>query len=431
MLVIMGLVCLIAMYLAWRVYQPQTEVERLVADNTLLALKAEQINTQTSYLLFAQLKLVEDFRLNGDAAIEKNAYVRQNLQAAMETLSALVTDLNKQLLVSYNLGSENTVHLQARKQKEQAAAAKLSQKFELFQGLNMQLLGKLEGKNGLLQLSHAEIQVQAQRCAEELNLAAQELTQLTRSQSNQLIQKAQSEEAIFLKAIMLLSGFALLWNGILLYMLGKSLKNNAAMAKELMSLASLDPLTGLLNRRALKQHVAGLNETQKTVPKDKINQRVNQTKDSCLVLIDLDHFKQYNDTFGHAKGDVHLRACAAIWQKNVRSGDSVARVGGEEFVIIMPNCNAEQALGSLTRMQSAMPIGTSFSAGIALRLHEETFDHWYHRADVALYRAKAQGRAQSVIAQDREKMPTPSIKATFATMVSPITQIFSHSQIKP
>jgi diguanylate cyclase (GGDEF)-like protein len=187
-------------------------------------------------------------------------------------------------------------------------------------------------------------------------------------------------------------------------LLSRSLKINAAQAKALSNLASLDPLTGLLNRRALRQRLHKNTENLGLIN----DLRKNQSGFETLVLIDLDHFKKFNDQFGHIKGDAHLQACAKLWMKNSRAQDSIARIGGEEFALVMPNCDSVQASLSVRRMLALMPQGTSFSAGIATRLVDEAFESWYSRADAALYRAKSQGRAQTVIASSGEKMNASS-----------------------
>jgi diguanylate cyclase (GGDEF)-like protein len=116
------------------------------------------------------------------------------------------------------------------------------------------------------------------------------------------------------------------------------------------------------------------------------------------MLIDLDFFKKYNDKYGHVRGDAHLKACAAAWRNGIRGRDVLARMGGEEFAVIMPNCTEEQAYATAQRLQAAMPQNTSFSAGISLCLPNEIFDVWYERADQALYKAKASGRARIELA---------------------------------
>ncbi len=82
-------------------------------------------------------------------------------------------------------------------------------------------------------------------------------------------------------------------------------------------------------------------------------------------MLDLDHFKDYNDTYGHPAGDRLLRETAAAWREELRAGDFVARLGGDEFALLLPNCNAANALEVVERLRQRIPSEQSCSAGIA------------------------------------------------------------------
>lgn len=156
-----------------------------------------------------------------------------------------------------------------------------------------------------------------------------------------------------------------------------------------------DPLTGLHNRRYLFEAGPGLLELAHR------NQRI-----ACVALLDLDHFKVLNDTYGHQAGDHVLRRFAALLKETLRKSDILCRYGGEEFVAVMPDLDADQAQAVLSRLLQALqqlppepgrrrvPNG-SFSAGIAVfPRHGTTLERLLHRADKALYTAKHQGRAR-------------------------------------
>lgn len=126
----------------------------------------------------------------------------------------------------------------------------------------------------------------------------------------------------------------------------------------------------------------------------------------CVVLIDLDHFKLLNDTCGHAAGDLVLQRFSALLREMLRKSDVPCRHGGEEFVAVMPDIDAEGAHAMLTRLletfsalrlehgRRRLPGGT-FSAGIAVfPRHGSTLEQLLSRADRALYAAKHQGRAR-------------------------------------
>jgi two-component system, cell cycle response regulator len=127
-----------------------------------------------------------------------------------------------------------------------------------------------------------------------------------------------------------------------------------------------------------------------------------------LLYMDLDHFKRINDRFGHAMGDVVLRTFADRVRRCVRRIDVLVRRGGEEFVLIMPQTGATQALATATRIQQTLqqePIaigGTSVrqtvSIGVATWDNRETPDALESRADHAMYRAKRLGRDRVIVA---------------------------------
>jgi diguanylate cyclase (GGDEF)-like protein len=156
-----------------------------------------------------------------------------------------------------------------------------------------------------------------------------------------------------------------------------------------------DPLTGLHNRRYLFEAGPGLLELARR------NQRI-----ACVALLDLDHFKLLNDTYGHQAGDQVLRRFAALMKDTLRKSDILCRYGGEEFVAVMPDMDADQAEAVLARLLQSLqqlppepgrrriPSG-SFSAGIAVfPRHGNTLEKLLSRADKALYTAKHQGRAR-------------------------------------
>ena len=156
-----------------------------------------------------------------------------------------------------------------------------------------------------------------------------------------------------------------------------------------------DPLTGLHNRRYLFEMSPGLLDLAR-----------RQASGLCVVLIDLDHFKLLNDTYGHHAGDAVLQRFATLLAQMLRRSDVVCRHGGEEFVAVMPDIDADGAQAMLGRLLEAyqaqqQDIGRrklpscSFSAGIAVfPTHGSSLEQLLSRADRALYSAKARGRAR-------------------------------------
>jgi diguanylate cyclase len=159
--------------------------------------------------------------------------------------------------------------------------------------------------------------------------------------------------------------------------------------------AQRDFLTGLYNRKALDSHLITLMQEAREIQKP-----------LCLLILDVDHFKKFNDTYGHLIGDEVLKMVAKILTQTLKGRDVVARFGGEEFVVILPATNIGGAMAVAENIRAAIGskelqhrgTGQSFghvtvSLGVAaFREGEDTADSWVARADDALYRSKRSGR---------------------------------------
>jgi diguanylate cyclase (GGDEF)-like protein/PAS domain S-box-containing protein len=168
--------------------------------------------------------------------------------------------------------------------------------------------------------------------------------------------------------------------------------------ERLRELATRDFLTGAYNRRQFLE----LCENE--------HQRIRRSgKPLCLAMLDIDHFKQLNDTQGHAAGDEALRAVAAICRASLRTSDVFARFGGEEFIVLYPETSSDGAWTVTERVRAAiaaqpiaLPGGGSaaltVSAGVAQLEAGESVEGLIKRADDALYRAKGSGRNRSISA---------------------------------
>lgn len=157
--------------------------------------------------------------------------------------------------------------------------------------------------------------------------------------------------------------------------------------------SQLDPLTGLFNRRAVNQAL------------DLAWQRFGRSRQPlALMLIDLDHFKRINDSAGHAAGDQVLVALAALLQRQLRAVDTLGRIGGEEFLLLLPGSTEAQAALLAERLRAQVndgALGTTISVGVAEARADDTgIDSVVARADAALYRAKAAGRNRVEQASD-------------------------------
>ncbi|MDQ6816230.1 MAG: sensor domain-containing diguanylate cyclase [Actinomycetota bacterium] len=153
------------------------------------------------------------------------------------------------------------------------------------------------------------------------------------------------------------------------------------------AVARTDPLTGLANRRAWEE------ELQREIARARRSQHR-----LAVVMLDLDHFKEFNDKHGHQAGDELLREAAANWRMALRISDVVARYGGDEFGLLLPDCPAYYAEGVLERIRAVTPGGCGCSAGIAYWDGAETAEAMVARADAALYAAKQAGRDQAITA---------------------------------
>jgi diguanylate cyclase (GGDEF)-like protein len=171
------------------------------------------------------------------------------------------------------------------------------------------------------------------------------------------------------------------------------------------SLAVTDALTGLFVRRHFLERAG-----------EEVTRSARHGLPCTLLMVDLDHFKQKNDTYGHLVGDVVLRDVAKLLAKNLREVDLIARYGGEEFVLMLIETGPNQALPiaqRLAQLVAVHPIRAydelltqTISVGMAaFPEHGATLEELIERADQALYQAKGQGRNRVVVAQGRAKEP--------------------------
>jgi diguanylate cyclase (GGDEF)-like protein len=145
--------------------------------------------------------------------------------------------------------------------------------------------------------------------------------------------------------------------------------------------AASDGLTGASNRRVWEEEL----------PRVLADAERDRSQVS-VVMLDLDHFKRYNDTYGHPAGDALLRAAVTAWRRRLRQGDLLCRYGGEEFVVLLPGCGVGEACAMAERLRSVVPDRQTCSAGVAAWDGAETSEALVKRLDAALYAAKLDGR---------------------------------------
>jgi len=170
-----------------------------------------------------------------------------------------------------------------------------------------------------------------------------------------------------------------------------SLKTSEQMQRQA---ANTDPLTGLPNRRAARVRMSSA-----------IADAARTATPFTIALIDLDHFKSINDRFGHQTGDKVLVQFAVMARATLRRTDLVARVGGEEFLVLMPGCDLADAYRTIGALRDKMPgldltpetsLRCTFSAGLAT-FAGQSIEQLLNAADKALYRAKETGRDRTFI----------------------------------
>jgi diguanylate cyclase (GGDEF)-like protein len=178
---------------------------------------------------------------------------------------------------------------------------------------------------------------------------------------------------------------------------------NFRLRETLREQSARDQLTGLFNRRYMEESLVR-----------ELRRASRESYPLGLLMMDLDHFKDLNDGYGHTAGDLMLRAVGDFLGSSVRGDDIACRYGGEEFVVILPRASVDNTRQRAEMLREGMknlqldPSGpplpsVTMSIGVACApLHGETREELIHAADVALYRAKAQGRDQVVVATDGE-----------------------------
>ena len=173
--------------------------------------------------------------------------------------------------------------------------------------------------------------------------------------------------------------------------------------RELEILSITDSLTGLYNRKHLMESLSG-----------EIGRASRYEHSFALLIIDIDHFKKFNDNYGHLAGDEVLRKMGNLFQKSIRSCDYAARYGGEEFIIVMPEIGRDEGVKAAERIRASLAkekidanghsVAVTISVGVAsFPEHGDDAQGIISKADAALYQAKKRGRDRVVVASSGQK----------------------------
>lgn len=200
------------------------------------------------------------------------------------------------------------------------------------------------------------------------------------------------------------------WNslpgtGRFIYTSARDVTSQLMLENQLRQAAIKDDLTGLYNRRFFE-----------TIIYEQMERSDRYDEPLSLAVLDLDHFKQVNDRWGHPSGDELLQITAQTIGKTIRSSDILVRFGGEEFVILLPQTALNLAGAAAERIRAAVeavvhPVygRQTVSIGVCERMKSESFNHWYRRADAALYDAKHEGRNRVVATDLHKELPVDSL----------------------
>ncbi len=183
----------------------------------------------------------------------------------------------------------------------------------------------------------------------------------------------------------------------------QSLARVESLTDEVYKLAALDQLTGLYNRRSGEQRLA-----------EEISRAVRHERPLTVLLIDLDGLKQINDRLGHAAGDLVLKSFSDRLRRAIRGSDLAVRLGGDEFMVLLPECRAEEVKHVLNRLEGlevqyeGTNIPCKFSRGWTDYKPGETAEELMRRGDVALYENKRAGK-KSTDPSPSTSVPQPTL----------------------
>ncbi len=245
-----------------------------------------------------------------------------------------------------------------------------------------------------------ELAARSQRRFEAFENSLSELVGSVRLRAVSAARQAEELNLLGRHALMVLFAVTLALGLLAVLLAVRALRANRALLDRMQQLAREDALTGAINRRGLDD----------VIPVEFA--RAQRSREPlAVVMIDLDHFKRYNDRRGHPAGDAVLRGAAQAWLKQLRPTDRLARYGGEEFTLLLPATDAHQAAQLVDRLRAPVPDRQTFSAGVASWDGHESVSEVLQRADYALLQAKKAGRNRTMIAGEEPQVTLPLMVA--------------------
>ncbi len=230
----------------------------------------------------------------------------------------------------------------------------------------------------------------------DIDAAARDLVAATHERTDQAAARARGYGEIARRGLLAVGLLTLLLAGLLGYVGWRAMRSNEMLLTQLNQMAHEDGLTGAVNRRGLDERLP-----------------VEMARASriayplTVVMIDLDHFKRFNDRRGHQAGDQLLRGAVAAWRTRLRPMDMLARYGGEEFTLVLPACDAEHACTLIDRLRPLTPERQTFSAGVAKWNGADSVEELLRGADAALLQAKRGGRNRTIVWGNEPQVTLP------------------------
>ncbi len=229
-----------------------------------------------------------------------------------------------------------------------------------------------------------------------IDAALPELVAAMHAHVDDMALRAQQYGLLARRSLLAVSAVALVLAGLLGIIGWRAMRTNVGLLRRLDQIAHEDALTGAINRRGLDERLPV-----------ELARAARIAYPLTVVMIDFDHFKRFNDRRGHQAGDRLLRGAVEAWRAHLRPMDMLVRYGGEEFTLVLPACDAEQACALIERLRPLMPERQTFSAGVAKWNGTDSTDGLLRNADAALMQAKKSGRNRTIVWGNEPQITLP------------------------